>query len=207
MKGIGTMGELKHGDARRSGHHRLYSIRKGMLERCYNPNNNHYKDYGGKGVKVCEEWKESYLSFKNWALNSEYEDGLTIDRIDGDGDYCPENCRWASAITQANNKKNIPKYEYQGEIHSISEWSRILNVSRGLLKDRITKLNWDIEKAFTTPPKKKEDIEYNGEVHTWSEWSNITGISKDTLQGRHYDMGWSIERTLTTPVQKHNTTK
>lgn len=150
------MGELKHGDARRSGHHRLYSIRKGMLERCYNPNNNHYKDYGGKGVKMCEEWKESYLSFKNWALNSGYEDGLTIDRIDGDGDYCPENCRWASAITQANNKKNIPKYEYQGEIHSISEWSRILNVSRGLLKDRITKLNWDIEKAFTTPPKKRK---------------------------------------------------
>lgn len=147
------MGEIKHGDARRSGHHRLYSIRKGMLERCYNPNSIGYERYGGRGIKVCEEWIKNYLSFKDWALNSGYEDGLTIDRIDNDGDYCPENCRWASLVTQANNKKSVPKYEYQGESHSISEWARILNMPRELLKDRITRLNWDVEKAFTTPPK------------------------------------------------------
>ena len=192
---------FKHGDAKRSGHHRLYSIRKGMLERCNNPNNNHYDRYGGRGIKVCDEWTESYVSFKEWALSSGYEDGLTIDRIDNDKDYCPENCRWASSIIQANNKDNIPKYTYQGETHGISEWARILNISRGLLKDRITKLHWDIERAFTTPPRKCQPIEYNGEVHTWQEWSDITGISKDTLQGRYYTLRWSIEETLTTPVE------
>lgn len=195
------MGKVKHGDAKRSGHHRLYSIRKGMLERCYNPNSIGYENYGGKGVKVCDEWIENYSSFKDWALRSGYEDGLTIDRIDNDGDYCPENCRWASAIIQANNKKSVPKYEYQGESHSISEWARILNMPRGLLKDRITKLHWDIEKAFITPPRKCESIEYNGEVHTWLEWSVITGIPKNTLQGRYYTMKWSIEKTLKTPIQ------
>ena len=194
------MGNIKHGDAKRSGHHRLYSIRKGMLERCYNPNSSHYHLYGGKGVKVCDEWREDYLSFKNWALTSGYEDGLTIDRIDCDGDYCPENCRWASPTVQANNKKNINKYTYNGESHSIAEWARILNVSRELLKDRIVRLHWDIEKALTTPPRKCEKIEYNGEIHTWQEWSEITGISQKTLQARYYTLKWSIEATLTTSV-------
>ena len=195
------MGEIKHGDARRSGHHRLYSIRKGMLERCYNPNNKSYKNYGGKGVKVCKEWVESYLAFKDWALYSGHQDGLTIDRIDSDGDYCPENCRWATAITQANNKKCVPQYEYNGEVHSIAEWARILGVKRELLRDRINRLGWSVDKAFSTPPSPiNQYFEYNGESHTWKEWSDITGINENTLRGRYNDAHWSIEKTLSAPL-------
>lgn len=196
---------VKHGDARRSGHHRLYSIRKGMLERCRNPNNSCYDRYGGRGIKVCAEWVESYASFKEWALASGYEDGLTIDRIDNDKDYCPENCRWVSMVVQNNNKDSVPKYEYQGEFHSISEWARIFGMSRELLKDRIIKLHWNIERALTTPSRKCNAIEYNGEVHTWQEWSDITGIPKGTLQNRYYTAKWTTEKTLTIPV--NNDTK
>lgn len=192
---------IKHGDAKRSGHHRLYNIRKAMLERCRNPNNSHYHRYGGRGIKVCDEWVESYEAFKEWALSAGYEDGLSIDRIDNDGDYCPENCRWADDITQGNNKNNIKKYEFRGEKHSLAEWARILNVSRELLKDRIVRLKWDVEKAFTMPPRKCQPVEYNGETHTWEEWSEITGIAKSTLQSRYYTLRWNIEEVLTTPLE------
>lgn len=187
---------IKHGLSS----HRICSIWEKMIYRCENSKSSNFKHYGGKGIKVCEEWHD-LRKFYEWAINNGYKDNLEIDRIDNSKDYCPENCRWASSIIQANNKDSIPKYTYQGETHGISEWARILNISRGLLKDRITKLHWDIERAFTTPPRKCQPIEYNGEVHTWQEWSDITGISKDTLQGRYYTLRWSIEETLTTPVE------
>lgn len=123
-----------------------------MISRCTNPNLKVYKWYGGKGVKVCSEWME-FINFYNWAMANGYRDDLTIDRIDSNGDYCPENVRFVTMKEQANNTSWNKHYELWGETKTISQWmdhpkcviKKYSIVLRRLLR------GWDLERALTTP--------------------------------------------------------
>lgn len=131
---------------------RIYKIWANMKSRCSNPNTPAYGRYGGRGISLCEEW-ESFEHFYEWAVANGYSDDLTIDRIDNDGNYCPENCRWITQKEQCNNKRNNHLLTHNGETLTISEWAQKLNVNYFSLHDRITKLGWSAEKALTTQIK------------------------------------------------------
>ena len=119
-----------------------------MKDRCYNKDNEHYKDYGGRNIKICEEWKNNFANFVKWAKDNGYEKNLTIDRIDVNGDYCPDNCRWATRIEQANNKRNNIFITYRGETNTIAQWSRKTGISEDALERRYHK-GWKEEDIFS----------------------------------------------------------
>lgn len=108
---------------------KLYGVWRTMKSRCLNPNNKKYNDYGGRGIKVCEEWSLHFRSFYDWAMSNGYEEGLSIDRIDNDCDYCPENCRWTDWVTQANNRRVTPIIVVDGVRRTAREWSVIAKVN------------------------------------------------------------------------------
>lgn len=111
----------KHG----MGRTRLHGIWCNMRYRCENPTAKNTADYGGRGIKVCEEWSNSFEAFAEWALANGYTDELTIDRIDNNGNYEPSNCRWATRVEQGRNKRNNVWLTFNGETHILAEWARI----------------------------------------------------------------------------------
>ena len=98
-----------HGDSKS----RLYDIYKGMKRRCFNPHFKNYKHYGGRGIKICDEWLEDYLNFKNWALNNGYRDNLSIEHIDVNGNYEPDNCKWIPLNEQPKNRRDTKNNKYE----------------------------------------------------------------------------------------------
>ena len=132
---------------------KLSIIYSNMLNRCLNPNEKCYLSYGGRGISVCDEWLGNFIGFYQWALSSGYKEGLSIDRIDVNGNYEPNNCRWVTMKQQENNKSNNHYLKFDGKTHTLSEWAEIVHISYGCLKSRIRN-GWSIESALTTPQKK-----------------------------------------------------
>ena len=126
---------------------RLYNIFKGMKERCFNPNFKEYEHYGGKGVTICNEWLEDFNNFYYWATHNGYKDTLTIDRINTDGDYCPENCRWVTYKEQNNNTSRNRFITIDNKTHTISEWSTILGINYSTIISRLRR-GWSDEEAL-----------------------------------------------------------
>lgn len=114
----------------------MYKIWIGIKRRCNNKNDFSFKWYGGRGIKICDEW-EDYSNFREWSYKNGYTDTLTIDRINPDGNYEPDNCRWATIQQQQNNRRNNVNYEYRGETHTISEWAKKYNMPYSRLYMRL----------------------------------------------------------------------
>lgn len=146
---MSSIRNTKHGLSRRNAKlDRIYSIHSNMLQRCENPKNKSYKNYGGRGIRVCDEWHDVFAFYK-WATESGYQPNLTIERIDNDGNYEPNNCRWATIKEQSNNRRNNHFLDFNGETHTISEWSEITDIPREVIDARIGR-GWGAEKALTT---------------------------------------------------------
>ena len=107
---------------------RIYSVWKSMRNRCNNPSHIAYKRYGGIGISVCEEWNKSFEAFDAWAISHGYSDEMTLDRIDNDKGYSPDNCRWASRKAQANNRKNNTLVQIGEKIQTIAQWADEYNL-------------------------------------------------------------------------------
>lgn len=133
---------------------RLYCIWWGMRERCYRPSKAEYKYYGGRGITICDEWLEDFMNFYNWAMANGYEDHLSIDRIDVNGNYCPENCRWATHKEQCNNRRQNRFLKFNGETHTVKEWADIIGINVVTLRGRL-RTGWSVELALTTPTLRK----------------------------------------------------
>ena len=124
-----------------------------MRTRCLNKNNPDYKWYGAKGVTICDRWQY----FKNFLADmGERPLGTSLDRIDTNGNYCPENCRWADKNTQARNRRCSTIVEFNGQKKSLADWADDLGIGYRCLQTRLSKLHWSVEAAFTTPAKSQE---------------------------------------------------
>lgn len=134
---------------------RLYKCWQDMKARCCYEGDFNYKNYGGRGIKVCEEWTTSYLKFKDWALSNGYSDELTLDRIDVNGNYFPQNCRWVDAETQQNNRRDNVYVNYNGERLTLMQFANKYTIPKGIsyktLWYRFSMLKWDLHKCLSTP--------------------------------------------------------
>lgn len=137
-------------------HEKLYNVWISMKQRCYNPNDHSYNHYGKNGITVCEEWRNNYKAFREWAYANGYSadnsfNKSTIDRIDVNGNYCPENCRIVSRNVQNDNTTRTIRVTVNGVTHTLKEWSEIVGVKPHTLYTRIYHQHWDPIEAVTTP--------------------------------------------------------
>lgn len=165
--------------------HPLYGTWFAMIKRCENPNAIHYDRYGGRGIKVCEEWHD-FWKFVEWSDSiGGRPKGYTIDRKDNDGDYCPKNCRWADNNTQSNNKSSNTIIEYNGVSKTVTEWAKELNMRPQALFHRLNR-GWSIKRALTEKPSKNPHknrnvpvicLNLNGSVH--KIYDNLSSVPND----------------------------
>lgn len=132
---------------------RIHHIWRMMRHRCNCTSYDSYKHYGGRGIKVCEEWENSFQRFYEWATVNGYTDELTIDRIDVNGNYEPSNCRWVTRKVQCNNRRDNHFVTLNGCTKSLAEWADTYGIKRDTISHRIIR-GWDIERAVTTPVKR-----------------------------------------------------
>lgn len=127
---------------------RLYGIYNGIKQRCYNLKNPKYIDYGARGIVLCDDWLKSFDSFCEWALGNGYASYLSIDRIDANGNYTPENCRWATALEQGRNTRSTKNLSYNGTTQPMSQWAKQLGISASSLRYKLCVQNLSLEEII-----------------------------------------------------------
>lgn len=173
---------------------KFYQVWNGIKQRCYNQNNKQYKNYGGRGIKVCDEWVNNFELFYDWALNNGYEDGLQIDRIDVNGNYEPSNCRWVDRYVNNNNRRNNITFTYKGETMSLRAWCRRFNISYKTCMTRYYR-GHTIEECLQLTElsdHRKTKVRYNAKLYQYeNEVYSITQLSTKLNIPR-----WKLQRNL-----------
>lgn len=172
---------------------RLHSIWRSIQGRCYNPKNKSFHFYGGRGIKVCNEWLLDFMSFYNWSINNGYQENLTIDRIDSNKNYCPENCRWVDRTQQANNTRRNRLIEHNGEIKTLSEWSKILDFNYSTVQTRMKK-GYSFEQAIDKNFEKKKNFKSESNRDIANKCKEY-GVSYKLVSQR-IKSGWDLEKAL-----------
>lgn len=184
---------------------KLYAVWSCMKQRCYNPKNKRWNRYGGRGIKICEEWKNSFDSFREWSLAHGYAEGLTIDRINNDGNYEPDNCRWTTYREQNLNCSRNVYYEYAGEKHTPIEWAEIYGLNIKSIYQRMERYSISfMEALFSVGEKRERLITYNGKTQNLRQWADELGISYTCLINRLNCLHLSVKEAFERP---YNTRK
>lgn len=204
----------KHGLSK----HPLYLVHQEMLKRCYIESNESFKNYGGRGIGVCDEWQSNFLSFYNWAVENGYQSGRSLDRIDNDGNYEPGNCRFAERDVQSRNNRRNRMYTAFGETKCLFDWGKDPRcvVSVWGLRSRVVRERWDdFEKALTSHAEERKCISRRskhakmltafGETKCYSEWLEDERclVKKDTLVDR-LSKGFDAESAISLPPKRPN---
>lgn len=192
---------------------KLNTIYSMMIQRCYNSNNKHYKNYGGRGITICSEWYDKsltkdtkghfctkgWLSFYSWSITHGYMDNLTIDRIDNNKNYSPDNCRWVSRKEQSNNTRRNCLITYKGRTQTLMQWCEELQLKYSTVNSRLNRGHWSIEKIFeqTKNPRLKL-IKYKGELKSLTEWCDKLHLNYDKIRARITYYNWSVEKAFET---------
>lgn len=192
-------------------HTRLNYIFSAMKKRCYNTTCKSYKDYGGRGITICDEWRNTeitsikgtksnnvtkgFIAFKEWALNNGYADNLTLDRIDVNKGYSPDNCKWSTPKEQQNNRRNNVLITYKGETKTLVQWCEELNFDYRLAHHRLHR-NWSVEKTFETKVNKGLPlITYKGKTQTVKQWCRELNLKYSTVYDR-LSKNWTTEEAF-----------
>lgn len=200
-------------------HTRLNYIFSAMKKRCYDPNCKAYKSYGGRGITICEEWlnpertviigthvhrvTKGFVAFKEWALNNGYADNLTIDRIDVNGNYSPENCRWATPKEQQNNTRKNLLVTYKGETKTLPQWCEELGINYFRTRNRIFIQHWSVEKAFgMREDASSKNITYKGKTQSIADWCRELNLSPHAVRNR-LRRGWTVEEAFETKERRY----
>ncbi len=189
-----------HGHSRQDNETPTYIKWCSMKSRCTNPNADPKGHYYHRGIKVCDRWLDSFENFLEDM--GECPDGYSLERVDVNGDYCPENCIWIPFAKQSANRRNVKKLEHNGESLTIPEWSEKTGLSVETIRKRL-ELGWDVGTAIdaqvgTVKFSYAHQYEYNGKSQSLEDWSIELGINKGTLYTRIHELGWNLEKAFNT---------
>lgn len=184
---------------------KFYQVWNGMKQRCYNVNNKNYHNYGGRGIKVCDEWLNDFTSFYNWSMNNGYKDGLQIDRIDNNKDYEPSNCRWVNRYINNNNRRNNILFTYNNKTMSLRAWCRHLNVCYKTCMTRYYR-GHTIEECLNLSKlsdHRKDRIRYNSKLYKYEDGLySISNLSEKLNISR-----WKLQRDIKKGILPKGVTK
>lgn len=187
---------------------KLYAVWSAMKQRCTNPNNKKWERYGGRGISVCAEWKDSYDNFKVWALSNGYREGLTLDRIDNNKGYEPSNCRWTTYHEQNLNTSRSVHIEYKGEVHSPQEWADLYGLKLKAIYTRMERTGVSFIEALLSVGEKRERlITYKGKTQNLRQWSDELGISYTCLINRLNCLHLSVKEAFEKPYVRRKSRK